>query len=196
MKNKYYVVKVGHHPGVYKSVEKYRKELVGYSGSRGKGFPTLEEAQKYFFENKKKVKKEKITIQAYVDGSYSSNHKTYGYGCFIIENQQIVKKIKNSGRIDEFTKFANMSGKLFGATEAILYAIAHGHKSIKLHYDCDAIEKLYNSKIQAKNLLSKIYIFLMDRFGQYIHIEFKKVKAHSGNKYNNMADILAKQAIN
>ena len=41
---------------------------------------------------------------------------------------------------------------------------------------------------------TKHYKEVYDKYSQYIKIKFTKVKGHSGDKYNDKADMLAKKA--
>jgi len=50
-------------------------------------------------------------------------------------------------------------------------------------------------KWKAKTELTKKYKKLYDYYSKFIEINFSKVKAHTGNTYNELADKLAKKAI-
>ena len=49
-KNKFYVVWIGHHPGVYDSWEACSKEVTGVNGAKYKGFPDRTSAETAFHE--------------------------------------------------------------------------------------------------------------------------------------------------
>lgn len=50
-KGKYYVVWIGHLPGVYSDWDMCKKQIVGFEGAKYKSFPNIEEAEQAFQKN-------------------------------------------------------------------------------------------------------------------------------------------------
>ena len=71
---KYYAVKVGARTGVFTSWEECQKAVDGFSGAKFKKFHSLEEAERFIYDdNDSKPIEENLIggyINAYVDGSY------------------------------------------------------------------------------------------------------------------------------
>ena len=64
-----------------------------------------------------------------------------------------------------------------------------------MYYDYEGIEKWYTNVWKANSLIAKKYTEFRDKISADIKINFHKVKSHSNDKYNDMADNLAKKAL-
>lgn len=96
----------------------------------------------------------------------------------------------------ELSEMRNVAGEIMGAMKAMEYCLEFGFKSILIHFDYEGIEKWCNGDWKANKVGTQNYKKFYDSIKDKINITFKKVKAHSGNKYNDLADKLAKQALN
>ncbi|MGN1183162.1 MAG: viroplasmin family protein [Faecalibacillus sp.] len=190
---KYYAVKKGKKPGVYLNWEECKKQVIGYSGAIYKSFSTLNEANDFLVEEKEKP----LTngLLAYVDGSYNIKTKEYGYGCVLIEGQQIIKKIYGKGNQVELAKMRNVSGEILGCLAALEYAVNNEYKQICIYYDYEGIEKWATGIWKTNKEATKKYAQMIQNLKNKIDIHFIKVLAHSGDVYNEMADQLAKKAV-
>lgn len=190
---KYYAVKKGKKPGVYLNWEECKKQVIGYSGAIYKLFSTLNEANDFLVEEKEKP----LTngLLAYVDGSYNIKTKEYGYGCVLIEGQQIIKKIYGKGNQAELAKMRNVSGEILGCLAALEYAVNNEYKQICIYYDYEGIEKWATGIWKTNKEATKKYAQMVQNLKNKIDIHFIKVLAHSGDVYNEMADQLAKKAV-
>ena len=90
---KYYAVKEGWKTGIVTSWDECEKYVCGYSNAVYKSFHSLEDAEAFINKGKKPDKPVKNI--AYVDGSYDSDSKTYGYGGFIVYEKDGQKKCCN-----------------------------------------------------------------------------------------------------
>ena len=63
------------------------------------------------------------------------------------------------------------------------------------HYDYAGIEEWYNESWQAKTPIAMKYVEFVKDIKDKIKVNFIKVKSHSNNKYNDLADELAKKAL-
>ena len=85
-KNKYYVVKNGRIPGIYDSWDECQKQTSKFPGAVFKGFPTLEEAEKYMnadVSGQWDGGMELPAVYAFTDGSFNQDTKVYGFGGFL-----------------------------------------------------------------------------------------------------------------
>jgi ribonuclease HI len=131
-------------------------------------------------------------LEVYTDGSYSTNTPDFVGWAWIASNALVEKSGVLTG---DAVKIRQVSGELKAVINAINYALLHNYKGIKIHYDYDGIEKWFDGSWKAKNFYTESYRDFMLRVANRIKIEFVKVKAHSGDKMNDMADELAKLAI-
>lgn len=104
----------------------------------------------------------------------------------------------------EITKYAwypnldnmrNVVGELYATVTAVNECITLGYKDIIIHYDYQGIESWVTSSWRANKMLTHDYKATMLKLSKNINIQFVKVKAHAGTTYNEIADRLAKEAI-
>lgn len=191
--SKYYAVKKGYTTGIFESWAECEKQVKGFSGAIFKSFKNKEEALLYLNEEKKNV--HNFGLIAYVDGSYNVKTKEYGYGCVIIEGQQIIKQLSSKGNNEDLAAMRNVAGEILGSLKAIEYAITRKEKSICIYYDYEGIEKWATKEWKANKIGTINYVRKINEYRSLIDIHFIKVLAHSGDFYNEMADKLAKKAV-
>lgn len=222
MAKKYYAVHQGKTPGVYSTWDECKKQVDGYSGAKYKSFKTKEEAENFAkfgktsevvkpkrktssVSVKAKAKKElrgkeaairqdECEIFAYIDGSFEKRLNRVGYGGIIIHDGKEIPFSKGT-EDEEFTAYWNISGELLAAVEVMKYALKHGVKSCALYYDCQGIEMWGTGKWKTNNKLTRSYANFAKKVQEEVKIEFHKVAAHTGVKYNEMADRLAKNGL-
>jgi len=206
----FYGVKEGKEIGVYKTWAECEKQIKGYSGAVYKKFPIYDEAYDFVYSEKqeniqeddvtiKQVKikkiKEEDKLYAYVDGSFNSSDNIAGYGLALIKNNKVIFKDLGAFRGDNYNESRNVFGEIRGALKAVELAIANNFEEITIVYDYLGIEKWSTGEWKAKKDLTKDYATFMQKYMKIINIKFEKVKAHTGVKFNEMADQLAKMAV-
>ncbi len=192
---KYYGVRVGAVPGVYDTWEKCKKQVDGYSGAQFKSFHTYKEAEDYV--NSKdciSYNESKSDVVAYTDGSYDPDSGIFAYGVVIlIDGKEIT--FSRAFFDKEKALMRNVAGEIEGAKEIMGYCYSHNIKSVDIYYDYEGIEKWCTGEWRATKKETQMYRAYYDAVSRKVKINFIKVKSHSGNKYNDMADSLAKEAV-
>lgn len=194
---KFYAVRKGHRPGIYNTWADCEKAAKGFSGAEFKSFKTKAEAER--FMNNLKDENKKIPdaeLVSYVDGSYDKRVNKAGFGAVFIINDEVIHTAAESTPVDPDNNLWNVSAEIAGILYAVKWAIQHGYKTIHVHYDYAGLEKWYTGEWQAKNAVTRNYAEEMNSFGKQINIHFYKVAAHTGVRFNEMADELAKRAVN
>ncbi|WP_410199911.1 ribonuclease H1 domain-containing protein [Clostridium perfringens] len=196
MAKKYYAVKNGFNIGIFSTWEECKKNVDGYSGAEYKSFKSEKEAKAYIGILNEVDKKEELEVEviAYVDGSYNDLKKEYSYGAVIFHNgeeQHFCEKFSNKSLIS----MRNVAGEIEGSKRAIKYCLDNNAKSVAIYYDYEGIEKWCTGAWKAKKEGTKEYKDYYDEAKKTIEIKFIKIKGHSGDKYNDLADELAKRAL-
>lgn len=195
MTKKYYAVKIGKKIGIYDSWEECKKQVIGFSGAKYKSFLSLKDAENYLYDNNLNVEiSDGCYAKAYVDGSYNPKSKVYGYGAVLILGES---EYEFSGFDNEKDKseMRNVSGELMGVVEIIKYCIEQNINSINIYYDYMGIECWANGEWKTNKTYTREYAEFIRKSRTYIDITFSKVKAHSGDYYNEIVDKLAKKAV-
>ncbi|MCI6041864.1 ribonuclease H family protein [bacterium] len=200
-KKKVYAVRKGKTTGLFYSWSECEAAVTGYPGAEYKSFLTEDEAKKYLgyknlkVENKEVLNKEEHRLIAYVDGSFDAAIGKYAFGCVILTPDGDIIKESGNGDNPESLAIRNVAGEMLGAMTAVRWAITNGYDNLELRYDYEGIEKWVTGAWKAKNTLTQKYAEYMQRQQNHIKISFGKVKAHSGDYYNEEADKLAKEAL-
>lgn len=131
-------------------------------------------------------------VVAYIDGSYNKGSNTVGAGGVIFLNG--TRKTFSFPSTDErYTAFWNVSGELLAAMYVMKYAVDQGIPECSLYYDYMGIEMWATKRWKRNNALTQQYAAFYDSIKNRVRIHFHKVAAHTGDTYNEMADVLAKK---
>lgn len=195
MAKKFYAVKIGKTPGVYETWAECQNQINGFSGAVYKGFATKQEALAFVGEdNEKQVNLEKTQAIAYVDGSYDSATNSFSYGMVLFydgQEMQFSRKYNDN----DLAEMNNVAGEIKGAEAAIQYCLDYDISSVTIYHDYEGIAKWCNGDWKAKKAGTIAYANFYKEASSKVHIQFVKVKGHSGDKYNELADKLAKEAL-
>lgn len=210
MKKAYYAVRKGKIPGVYSTWELCKEMIDGYSKAEYKKFNSIDEAERFmkyigeeveeeprrFVEKPEVIIPKENGVSIYVDGSYRDGVYSYGY-VILDHNENILAQRYGKGSDPIAATMNNVAGELTAVMRACVDARELGYRDITIVYDYTGIREWPLGKWKAKNhCVAKYVQFLHDLIREYnIKIDFKKVKGHSCDKYNDLADALAKKGL-
>ena len=191
--NKFYAVKKGKKPGIYKSWNDCKNQVNKFPGAIYKSFKTLSEAIEFMGIENNKENIKKSESYAYVDGAFNKYKKIYGYGGFIIyKGEKYI--IKGNGNDPNLVEMKNVAGEIKAAEETIKKAIELGIKSIDIFYDYEGIHRWATGEWKTNKYGTKKYYEFYQEIKSKINVNFHKVKAHSDVKGNDEADKIAKES--
>lgn len=200
---KFYAVKKGTIPGIYTTWGECQQNVNGFPGAIYKGFGTKKEAQEFMGLSTKADLPEDEKISrvysqseaiAYVDGSYNDRRNEYAYGAVIFFDggqREFCEKFSDV----KMAKMRNVAGEIEGAKRAMKFCVENKIKSIDIIYDYEGIEKWCTGAWRVNEDGTKEYKKFYNNIAKSVDVNFVKVKGHSGNKYNDLADSLAKEAL-
>jgi len=148
--------------------------------------PELEEC--WYGKAKAAEKKDLRGYHIYVDGSYFNG--VTGYGVVILKDGKVEKEFCGSVSEEETCGTHQVAGELFATGKAIKWCEENGIDEIHLFYDYEGIEKWATEVWQAKQPLTQRYRKFMRNCD--IKIFWHKVDSHTGDRWNDRADELAK----
>ena len=197
---KVYAVKKGRTTGIFMSWDDCRAQVDGFAGAEYKSFADPAEAMAYLGLSESGAE-EKLPegVRAYVDGSFDSASGRFSCGVVMVDTDAE----GNSGTVEmnsafddaEAAKQRNVAGEIMGSKVAIEYCLANGIKAVEIYHDYEGIGAWADGKWKANNPLTQGYRDYVAEARKSMEISFVKVKAHAGNRYNEMADRLAKKAL-
>ncbi len=201
---KYYAVAKGASgkTNIFTSWEACKKEVIGFKGALYKSFSTLQDAENYLnlHENSpinsfKSLGEVDNILRIYVDGSYSASKNEFSYGLAAVKNNEVIFKDKGKGENEAAAALRNVSGEVLGAMKAVEFAINNEYSEIAIYFDYQGIESWALGTWKRNNIITQGYHEFMQDKMKKIKISFVKVKGHSGDEYNDLADSLAKSAL-
>lgn len=201
---KFYAVAKGKSgvPLILESWEACKAEVIGFKGAIYKSFGKREDAVDFIrlhgfeFEGSSSTNaniSEGLSI--YVDGSFMSHKNNFSYGIVVVDNGEVIHIDKGVGFDEEAISLRNVSGEVLGAMKAVDYAISKGYEAVSIFFDYQGIESWALGTWKRNNKITQGYHGFMQEKMKEIKISFKKVKGHSGDVFNDMADKLAKEAL-
>ncbi len=202
---KFYGVKKGREIGVFTSWDECKERVDGFSKASFKSFDNYEDA--YFFvfdkypENSKggdedisDSEEPRAEIVSYIDGSYDDSIKRFGYAGIIFHKGERIE-FAYSEDTPELVGFRNVAGELKAAMYVMDYAKRKNASSLDIYYDYAGIENWAIKAWKANTELTKKYAAFAQDIMNTMDIRFIKLKAHTGNKYNEEVDKLAKKSL-
>jgi len=203
-KKNYYSVKEGSKVGLFSNWQECLASVKGYKGAVYKGFETKVEALEWL-NGKEGVPTDlsgsikadgpldsigTIDYEVYTDGSFCKGKYSYGYA--FIKDGEVVYESNGVGEDLEAASMRNVAGELAAVQHAVEKAITLKAR-ILIYHDYSGISHWVTGDWQAKNKFTKAYVaFMKAHHGLY---EFRKVDGHSGNRFNDYVDRLAKEAL-
>lgn len=130
-------------------------------------------------------------IEAYVDGSYREGK--VGWGAVIVKNDELYGELSGILDEEEVQGTRQVAGELKAVKETIFWCKEQKVEEIYIYYDYTGIKEWITGSWKAKNPVTQDYRDYVRDSG--INIHWIKVKSHSGNKYNDKADKLAREII-
>ena len=191
-----------------------KKQVMGYPGAIYKSFGTREEAEAYLgvtgAQTGQKDREAGITrsvssgnnksentenaVEIYVDGSYHVATKEFSYGMVVLVDGK-EEKFSQKMTDPELAQMRNVAGEIKGSEAAMQYALDHKIPSIIIYHDYQGIASWCNGDWKANKPGTIAYRDFYREASRKIKIQFRKVKGHSNDKYNDMVDQLAKEAL-
>ena len=125
----------------------------------------------------------------YVDGSYVNG--CAGFGVVILKNGDLAEELYGPVP-DTFSERArNVTGEIVATEKAVQWCQEHSIQEVSIFYDYKGIEKWATGEWKTKQPLTREYADFIRNCG--VKIYWHKVESHTGDRWNNRADELAKK---
>ena len=202
-KKKVYAVRKGKTPGIYMTWDDCKAQVDGFPGAEYKSFADPADAAAYLGIAGSTGTDTEVRFQegvrAYIDGSFDAATDRFSCGVVMIRtNADGSMKTRELSQVyddAEAAKQRNVAGEIMGAKTAIDFCLRNGIDAVEIYHDYEGIGKWADGDWKAKNQLTQAYSGYVAKARTRMKITFVKVAAHAGNKYNELADKLAKEAL-
>ncbi|MBE7015362.1 MAG: RNase H [Ruminococcaceae bacterium] len=189
---KYYAVRNGRKIGIFETWDQCKAQVDGFSGAEYKSFTKKEDAQNYL-TGEDTVTSPSGTV-AYVDGSYNIETCEFSYGAVIFTGEEM-KTFSEKFSDPELASMRNVAGEIKGSEFVMRYCLENGISEVAIYYDYEGISAWAEGRWKTNKHGTIAYKEFYDEIKGKLKVSFVKVKGHSGDTYNDMADRLAKDAL-
>ncbi|MBQ4463809.1 MAG: reverse transcriptase-like protein [Eubacterium sp.] len=132
---------------------------------------------------------------AYVDGSYNDQTCEYGAGVAFFCNGELTE-FSDKGSNPEAATMRNVSGEVMAAMIAMREAHNRGMNHLVIYHDYQGIADWCTGAWKTKKEGTRIYKEYYQQMRlSGLNISFVKVEGHSGDVWNDHADMLARRAV-
>ena len=126
--------------------------------------------------------------QAYTDGSYLDG--AIGYGVVVLKDGNPIADLSGPVEEEALQGMRQVGGELLALYKAIEWCQANHVQEVAVLYDYAGIEKWATGEWKANNPATRAYAEFMRDCP--ISVRWQKVESHSGDRWNDRADQLAK----
>ncbi len=172
MAKKFYAVKNGKNgDGIYDSWEACKAQVHGVKSVVFKGFPTRAEAEDFL----------QRAGASTTEGEAPENPQREGVAVAYVDGS--------------LAEMHNVAGEILGAVAVIRYCLDKGIPALEIHHDYEGVGKWATGLWKANKPGTQAYAALCKQAMERLQLSFVKVKGHSGNQWNDLADQLARRAL-
>ena len=186
-KQKFYAIKTPNESKIVMTWAECEKLTHGIKGVLFKSFGSRAEAEAWISGMDAPVPD---GLRVFVDGSFSPGFPKSGWAFVVTEND--VEIARGSGITAFDAESRNIDGEVMASYQAMRWLDAND-KTGTICHDYEGIARWAKGEWQAKSNIAKRYVAAAKPF---LHrVSFEKVEAHTGVKWNELVDKLAKDAI-
>ncbi|MGI6256061.1 MAG: viroplasmin family protein [Acutalibacter sp.] len=203
MAKKYYAVKNGRDgDGIYDSWDLCKAQVHGVKSVIYKGFPSREQAEEFLRlagtssaeeDTPADPQREGVAV-AYVDGSFAQETQEFGSGAVLFWQGEELH-FSEKYRDPDLAQMHNVAGEIMGAETVIRYCLEQGIPALEIHHDYEGVGKWAMGLWKANKPGTQAYASFCRQAQKSLRLTFVKVKGHSSNQWNDLADTLARQAL-
>lgn len=132
-------------------------------------------------------------VEIYVDGSFVNG--AIGFGVVILQNGRVTQELSGQVNTDDdpsLLESHQVAGEIHGVRAGLNWCQENDITAVTINYDYTGLEQWATGGWRAKQPLTQDYAAFIRTCG--VDITWRKVAAHTGQRWNEQADTLARQA--
>ena len=200
---KFYAVRQGRQPGVYTTWPACEAQVKGFPGAIYKAFSTKEHAQAFVAGALPPSPSEPLAdalpttgvIHIWVDGSCLHNSEGplhFGWAYVILDGDRELHRASGHDVPAEAHAHRNVAGEIQAVLQALAWCREHGIATATIYFDYQGLASWVEGAWKTTTPFTRAYVERVRALG--MTLTWQKVQAHSGDKYNDIVDHLAREA--
>lgn len=202
---KFYAVRKGRVPGIYTTWDSCAAQVKGYPGAVYKSFKTQEEARSFMDNDLSQPKQSAGTdgsptssvpsVDIWVDGSCIHNNGDnlqLGWAYLILDGDCELHRDSGNDIPDEARSQRNVAGEIQAVLKALHWCQSQGISRATIYHDYQGLAAWVTGDWKAKTPFTQAYVSTVKSHD--MDLRWEKVLAHSGEKFNEIVDELAREA--
>ncbi len=200
---KFYAVRNGRTPGVYTTWSSCEVQVKGFPEARYKAFATKEEANAFLAGTQPRAASEALsaagrktnTVHIWVDGACLQNGEAplrFGWAYVILDGERELRRANGHTVPPKAQRHRNVAAEIQAVLHALTWCRKHGIAAATIYVDYQGLASWVKGAWKTRTPFTQSYVEKVRAFG--MRLDWQKVKAHSGEKYNELVDQLAKDA--
>jgi len=193
---KYYGVRTGRTPGVYSTWAECQAQVHGYPGAAFKAFPTEKQAADFIAGRPQEIPAAELSAAGYdiyVDGTYRQADNRYGWAFVVYTGGEVVHTASGVGENAAAAAIRNVAGELSATMRAVRWAQENDARPVTIHHDYVGVAAWATGDWKTNNEFTQAYARFIRPFLSWV--AFNKVPGHAGVAGNELADKLAREAL-
>ena len=186
-KQKFYAIKRPDGGQIVDTWDACEKIVRGEKGLKYKSFSSRSEAQAWIDGVEAE---EPRGLRIYVDGSFMPGCDKAGWAFVVVEDGNEIAR--GSGHTAFAAESRNIDGECMASYQAMRW-LDLNDKYATLCHDYEGIARWARGEWKAKSSIAQQYVKAVQPF--LFRVKFEKVAAHTGVKWNELVDKLAKEAV-
>lgn len=134
-------------------------------------------------------------IRLYTDGSCrdTDDGPVVGWAYVIVDEREIIIE-QDHGMTDDYLESRNVAGEIKAIVYGLRRCANNRFRGIDIYNDYIGLEKWFTGEWRTMTELTQTYVKMMqDVVPKVFPVHFRHVKAHSGDRWNEYVDRLAKR---
>jgi ribonuclease H-related protein len=202
---KFYAVRKGRVPGIYSTWDSCAAQVKGYPGAVYKSFKTQDEARLFMdgqgtpslprTESGPSPASMAPSVDIWVDGSCIHNNGDnlqLGWAYLILDGERELYRDSGNDIPEEARSQRNVAGEIQAVLKALDWCQAQGISRATIYHDYQGLAAWVTGDWKAKTPFTQAYAATVKAHA--MDLRWEKVLAHSGEKYNEIVDQLARDA--
>ncbi len=199
MNKKFYAVRVGRRPGVYTTWPACENQVKGFPGAVYKAFPTQDQARTFVEDPSSNSRIPALppneAIHVWVDGSCVRNGTDslrFGWAYVILQGERELHRASGHDVPAEARRHRNVAGEIQAVLQALAWCQTRGIAEATIHFDYQGLASWVEGTWKTTTPFTRAYAERVRALD--MTLTWHKVQAHTGQKYNELVDRLARDA--